>query len=101
MLTFSKLTLSSPGGTPTIIYTVMDRFDSPLGSTLHVCFAHPRSRDPRYHDPAAVARRKPCGGEPGAAWHGQHDSMTVSHVHIVATAVVCAVAASRRDQRRR
>jgi hypothetical protein len=34
----------------------MDRFDSPLGSTLHVCFVHPWSGDPHYHDPAAVAR---------------------------------------------
>jgi hypothetical protein len=45
----------------------MHRFDSSLGSTLHVCFAHSRSRDPRYHDPAAVARRKPRGAMPREA----------------------------------
>jgi uncharacterized protein YdiU (UPF0061 family) len=45
----------------------MDRFDSPIGSTPHVCFVHPRSRDPHYHDPAAVARRNLRGAILGEA----------------------------------
>jgi hypothetical protein len=42
--------------------------DRPAGRQVHGGVRqgqphHPRSRDPRYHDPAAaaVARRKPCG----------------------------------------
>jgi D-glycero-D-manno-heptose 1,7-bisphosphate phosphatase len=43
------------------LYTVMDQLAFPVDSTLHVCFAHPDSRDPHYNDPAAIARRKPGG----------------------------------------